>query len=556
MDFNRYFTNAELETTINEWVVAYPNLITITEIGKSYAGRPIRLLTITNQETGSDTNKPAVWIDANIHATEIAGTTTSLRLVYTLLSGYGEDADLTRLVDTSTYYVLPRVNPDGAELAMQEIPEYVRSGVRPYPYEDKQAGLHGQDVDEDGRILTMRIKDPNGDWKISTLDPRLMEKRGADEYGGEYYRLLPEGYLEDYDGYQVSVAKLHRGLDFNRNFPVAWRPENEQRGAGPYPTSEIEIKAMVDFIVNHPNINAGITYHTYSGAILRPPSIHSEDEMDANDLWVYKAIGKRGTELVGYPTISVYHEFRYHPKQVISGIFDDWMYSYRGIYAFTVEQWDIVAKAGIEDRKFIDWLRDHPHEEDVKILEWADKNAGEGYYVAWYEYDHPQLGKIELGGWNMMYTWRNPPHHFMGEESERNVPFALSLGHMLPHLEINTLDVTKVSADTYTINLIVDNSGFFPTFTSNISKKRQVARPVRVEVEAPEGVEFLNNRGKVEIGHLEGRSNKIGAIFMVASPTDNRGRLEWTVRAAEGTQLKFNVLSDRAGTISQEIILK
>ncbi len=556
MDFNRYFTNAELESTLTEWVAAFPKLIAITEIGKSYEGRPIQLLTVTNQETGPDTDKPAVWIDANIHATEIAGTTTSLRLIYTLLTGYGEDVDITRLLDTSTYYILPRVNPDGAELAMAEIPQYVRSGVRPYPYEDKQAGLHSQDVDEDGRILTMRIKDPNGDWKVSTLDPRLMEKRGADEYGGEYYRLLPEGYLEDYDGYQISVAKPHQGLDFNRNFPVSWRPENEQRGAGPYPTSEIEIKAMVDFIVDHPNINAGITYHTFSGAILRPPSTHSDDELDADDLWVYKAIGKRGTKLVGYPNISVYHDFRYHPKQVISGGFDDWMYSYRGIYAFTVEQWDIVAKAGIKDRKFIEWLRDHPHEEDVKILEWADENAGEDYYVEWYVYDHPQLGKIELGGWNMMYTWRNPPHHFMGEESERNVPFALALGHMLPHLEIKTLDVNQIGADTYTVNLVVDNSGFFPTFTSNSGKQRGVARPVRVEIEAPQDVEFLNSRDKVELGHLEGRSNKIGAIFIVASPTDNRGRLEWTVRAPAGTKLMLNILSDRAGSIYTEIELK
>jgi len=237
--------------------------------------------------------------------------------------------------------------------------------------------LHSQDIDGDGRILTMRLKDPNGDWKISSLDPRLMERRKPDELGGEYYRLLPEGYLEDYDGYQIKLAKPHQGLDFNRNFPFEWKPESDQRGAGPYPGSEVEIKAMIDFIIDHPNINTAITYHTYSGAILRPPSIKPDEELDQNDLWVYKTIGKRGSDLVGYPNVSVYHDFRYHPKQVISGVFDDWMYSHLGIFAFTVEQWDIVSKAGIEDRKFIDWLREHPHEDDQKILDWADDNIGE-----------------------------------------------------------------------------------------------------------------------------------------------------------------------------------
>jgi len=272
MEFNRYFNNDELKTAIHSWVDLYPDLLEVSQLGSSFEGKPIWLLTITNQKTGKDIDKPAIWVDANIHATEIAGTTTSMRLAYTLLSEYGNDSQITKLVDSAVYYVVPRVNPDGAELAMSEIPQYVRSGVRPYPYEDKQEGLHSQDIDKDGRILTMRIKDPHGDWKISSLDPRLMDRRKPDEQGGEYYRLLPEGYLEDYDGFQIKVAKPHRGLDFNRNFPVEWRQESEQRGAGPYPTSEKEIKAIVDFIVNHPNINSAITYHTYSCLLYTSPS--------------------------------------------------------------------------------------------------------------------------------------------------------------------------------------------------------------------------------------------------------------------------------------------
>lgn len=555
MDFNRYFNNKELEETLNDWIIAYQDLISVDVIGQSHNGRPIWLLKITNKNTGIDIEKPAVWIDANIHATEIAGTTTSMRLIYTLITEYGSNEQITKLLDSSVYYVVPRVNPDGAHLAMADIPEYVRSGVRPYPWDDKAAGVHSQDIDQDGRILTMRIPDPHGDWKISTLDDRLMEKRGIDEHGGQYYRLLPEGYIEDYDGFQIKVARPHRGLDFNRNFPVEWRPENDQRGAGPYPGSEPEIKAILDFITTHPNINAGITYHTYSGVILRPPSTHPDEDMDASDLWTYKAIGKRGTELTGYPNVSVYHDFRYHPKEVISGVFDDWLFNHLGIFSFTVEQWDIVGRAGIKDRKFIEWMRDHSHEDDLKILEWADQNVGKDAYIDWFEFEHPQLGKIEIGGWNNMYTWRNPPHHLMGEESERNVPFALTLGNMLPHLEIQTLDVEKVSDETYTINLVVDNDGFFPTYTSNQGKKRGVMREVRAEIKAPENIRFLNGQPKENLGHLEGRSNKLGQTFLQASPTDNRARSEWTIKCPAGSMIELIITSERAGSIHKEIIL-
>lgn len=556
MDFNRYFTNQELETALQEWSQAYPKLISLAELGKSYEERPIWLLTVTNQESGPDTDKPAVWIDANIHATEIAGTTTALKLIHTLLTEHGKDHDITRLLDTSVYYIVPRLNPDGAELAMDEIPQYVRSGVRPYPWDEKGEGLHSQDIDQDGRILQMRIQDPNGNWKISSLDPRLMERRGPDEHGGEYYRILPEGSLEDYDGYQIKLAKSYYGLDFNRNFPLDWRPEADQQGAGPYPASEPEIKALVDFITNHRNINAALTYHTYSGVILRPPSAHPDEEMDANDLWVYKAIAKRGSELTGYPNLSVYHDFRYHPKEITTGAFDDWVYSHLGIFAFTVELWDIVGRAGIKERKYIEWFRDHPHEEDLKILKWADENAAEGAYVDWYEYDHPQLGLIELGGWNNFYTWRNPPQHFMGEEAERNIPFALALGYMMPHLEVHTLKTTRISEGTYTLNLVVDNTGFFPSYTSNQGRKRGVMREVRIELEIPEGVKILNGKQKSVLGHLEGRSNKIGQAFITATPTDNRGRLEWTFKARKGSAIKLHILSERAGSLHREVILE
>ena len=111
-------------------------------MAESYEKRPIWLLTLTNQATGPDTEKPAVWIDANIHATEITGTTTALHLAHTLLEGYGKDERITRLLDQGVYYIVPRLNPDGAALALADKPRYIRSGVRPYPWQDKEDGLH------------------------------------------------------------------------------------------------------------------------------------------------------------------------------------------------------------------------------------------------------------------------------------------------------------------------------------------------------------------------------------------------------------------------------
>jgi len=88
MNFNHYFTNDELAGVLSGWVSEYPALAALSTLGQSYEGREIPLLTLTNQATGPDTDKPAIWIDANIHATELAGTTTALHIAHTLLISY------------------------------------------------------------------------------------------------------------------------------------------------------------------------------------------------------------------------------------------------------------------------------------------------------------------------------------------------------------------------------------------------------------------------------------------------------------------------------------
>jgi murein tripeptide amidase MpaA len=500
--------------------------------------------------------KPAVWIDANIHATEITGTTTALGIAYTLLNGAEYDPSLRQLLERTVYYIVPRVNPDGAALALASSPAYIRSGVRAYPYEEKEAGLHEQDIDGDGRILQMRIPDPNGDWKCHPEFPNLMIKREPDEYGGAYYRIFKEGLLEDFDGYQIKIPAAYQRLDFNRNFPFDWKPESDQLGAGPYPGSENEIRALMEFILAHPNINLALTYHTFSRAILRPFSTKPDADMDNADLWTFQKIGEIGERETGYRCVSTYHDFLYNPKDVTTGAFDDWMYDHLGVFTYTVELWDLPDAAGINQRKFIEWFRKHPLEDDIKIYQFVKENSGNDGYVGWYKYQHPQLGQVELGGWNSFFTWRNPPQNQLEAEVTRNIPFALALGNLLPHLEIAQLSATQVGPDTYHINLIIDNPGYLPTYTSQQGKKRKALRPVRVQLELPDGAILIDGELKLDAGHLEGRSNKIRLTAMGAnSPTDNRTRAQWVVKAPSGIELKFSINSDRAGSIYRTLLL-
>jgi len=555
MKFDHYVTNDELEKTLRRWAKKHPRLCELSQIGKSHEQRPIWLLTLSNRESGDAAEKPAVWVDGNLHATELAGTSVAMHLAHTLLNGYAKDARITRLLDTTTFYIVPRANPDGAAAALSTPPRLVRSGTRPYPFTEKDDGLHEEDIDGDGRILQMRIPDPHGDWKISSLDPRLMEKRAPDEHGGCYYRLLPEGRIKNFDGYLIHHARPLAGLDFNRNFPFEWRPEGEQSGAGPYPASEPETRALTDFVATHLNINVAITFHTFSRVILRPYSTRPDDAMEVTDLWVYKRIGEIGTRLTGYRCVSTFHDFKYHPKEITTGAFDDWMYDQFGVFAFTIELWDLPTQAGIKERKFIEWWREHPHQEDAQILHWADEHVP-GSYVDWYPFEHPQLGRVELGGWDMMYTWRNPPPALLNTEVSGQTPFILALAEMLPRLHLHTFKATPLGNGQYHLDFVVENSGFFPTCTSAQGKKKQAVRAVRVELKLPQGAELVNGKHKMELGYLEGRSADLSTTaFGASNPTSHRARAEWVIRAPSGSEIAVEALCERAGKLSASITL-
>ena len=161
----------------------------------SYEGRDVWLATVTNFETGDPEDKAALWVDGNIHATEVSPTTACMYLLNKLTTEYGNNDDVTRALDTRTYYICPRVNPDGAEWALADKPKLIRSSTRPYPYDEEPLpeGLTREDIDGDGRMLMMRVRDDNGQWKKHSDEPRLMVRRDPVEVGGEYYRILPEG---------------------------------------------------------------------------------------------------------------------------------------------------------------------------------------------------------------------------------------------------------------------------------------------------------------------------------------------------------------------------
>ena len=560
-DYSRFYRYDDLVALLRAFASEHPRYIALDTLGTSHEGRAIPVATITDTTTGAAADKPAYWVDGNIHSVELSASSACLYFVDWLMKGRDSDADIIRCLATRTIYVCPRINPDGAEWAMADRPKYVRSSTRRYPFdEDPVEGLIVEDLDGDGRVLQMRVPDPNGPWKPHPQQPRLLVRRDPlDPPGGTYYRVLPEGRIENYDGSSIGIAGVTgnaQGLDLNRNFPSNWRQEFEQLGAGPYPTSEPEVRAVVDFFTSHSNICGGTSIHTFSGVLLRPFSHAPDEKLPAEDLWTYQAVGKKGEELTGYPAMSIWHEFQYYPGEHISGAFD-WIYEHLGMYIWTIEIWNPKKEAGIDNKEWIHWFRDHPIEDDLKIYEWAQRIAPDEGHIEWKPFDHPQLGKVELGGWNRMAVFTNPPPALREKEIARFPKWLLWQALISPKLELRAVEVAPAGSDTWRIRFIVQNTGWLPSYVSKMAVKRNLLRGVLAEISLPDGARLISGRPREELGELEGWAYlHTGISFWPnKNATADRAHVDWVVHGKAGTEIRLVAWHERAGRLRTSVTL-
>jgi hypothetical protein len=271
-------------------------------------------------------------------------------------------------------------------------------------------------------------------------------------------------------------------------------------------------------------------------------------------------MGKEGEAMTGYPALSMFEDFTYYPGQTLGGSFD-WLYEHMGAFMWVVEIWDPRRAAGIETKEYIHWFRDHDSADDIKLLQWSDKELEGRGYLPWRWFDHPQLGKIEIGGWNRFHAFRNPPPERREAESARFPQWILWQALIMPKLEWRDtrLELIEESADTvsYKVRAVVENSGWLPTYVTKQAIKRKLLRGLIAELDLPAGVTLVSGKQRIEGGELEGRSSVPSPqSFSVGSnATADRAVFEWVLRAPRGSSIGIAVHHERAGRLSRQLSL-
>jgi len=561
-DFDRFLRYDEMAAWLRALAAAHPTLVTVESYGQSHLGRDLLLATVTDSRSGEHHTKPAHWIDANIHAVEVTGGVAALHIIHDLVTRFvAGDATVREALRTRTFYIAPRVNPDGVEDALADRPLFHRSSVRPWPWRDghRWPGLHPQDIDGDGRILTMRIPDVDGGWMEHPDEPRVMVPVGplGAPAGVTRYRLLAEGVIENYDGFTIDQPRDPAGLDMNRNFPAGWGVD--VLGSGDHPLSEPEILALVRAVKARPNVCGYNAFHTAGGFMLRPSSNQPDSKLPPEDVFIFKKFGEHSTPLTSYPVHSVYEDLTWDKSRVMGGAGDDWAYDHLGVYSWTTEFWDAIYRATGEHSPTDVWYVGPTPAQDLAVCKWSDTHAP-GSYVAWYSHEHPQLGTVELGGVNAMYTWTNAPSSMLKAEVAPHTDVAIYQAMASPRLEIKLAEAHSLGGDVWRVRVGVANTGWLPTDVTQHARSMKLVLPVTIEVGASGGassgaIDLVEGEARVRVGQLAGRAKYLLDGGAMSDGTPDRHLHTWLVRGRAGSTLAVTATHPRAGTATATITL-
>jgi hypothetical protein len=512
-----------------------------------------------------------VWVDGNMHASEVCGSSVALAIAEDILAiqqggneagGKPLPKHMAEAIRETLFYVVPRISPDGAE-AVLKTGRYVRSS----PVNDRANKDHAYwqsaDIDGDGLINYIRQASPDGELVElrgedgKPIDPPVMVPR-LPEDEGPYYKLYPEGHIVNFDGRRIpDPFFLSDNLyDFNRNFPYYWASEPDQVGAGPFPGSAPETRAILEFATKHPHIITWLNLHTFGGVLIRPMGDKPDHKMDPVDLAIFKQVEAWMTEHTTYPTVSGFHEFLYEPEKPLHGDITDWAYNQRGCLAYVIELWDLFKQIGMERRKpFVD-VYSQLERKDFHALAKLDREQNQGrVFKRWRKVKHPQLGEVEVGGFDGRVGIWNPPYEKIAETCATQSAAFLRVAALVPQVTLEVLRTERVGAGHTRIEMRVANRGYLGTYGLSSARKLPHVESLRLTAEGS-GVKLVApGESIVEIGHLDGWGQGLyngASIFMPWTRGNVHEKFVTLVAEGKG-RLTVKVGSCRVGYRSVEI---
>lgn len=481
-----YRDHEELSKTLKNLHTQYPQITRLTSITKTLGKKDIWVLEVGKIDKEY---QPGLAILGGVDGSYVSGPELSLRFAEEILSSSASDS-IRNLLDSVTFYIIPNVSPDATEQYFSDL-KYTRKKNSRATDDDRDGRVNEdpfEDLNKDGIITKLRVRDPNGTWIVHPDDDRVMVP--ADKKEGEKgeYILISEGIDNDKDN-KFNEDGLG-GITFNKNLPYKF--EHFKPGAGDYPVSELETKAVLDYLYERWNVFAVFIFGP-SDNLSKPQQFNkSEAEQQIvsslleSDASINSFVSKKYNEISG--------EKSQTETKIFNGGLMQWAYFHYGRLSFSTPASFIpeieVKPDSLESPK----KKKGEFNSEVNFMRWADSTLQEEYFLDWTEIQHPDFPdhQVEIGGLHP-YIRNNPPAGLMDSISRTHNEFIIWLSSQRPVIQIINIRSESIGKNVFRLEMDIYNQGYFPALTEIGIKTRWVKKP-KISLTLDQGQEIISGR--------------------------------------------------------------
>lgn len=445
-----YSNLQEQQRRIYALVKAYPQMVTVNSLVKTNGGKDICMITIG---LGKTETKPAIAVVGGVDGAHLLGTELVIGFAENLLKASNSDS-IQQLLNKTTYYLFPNMSPDAMEQYFAAL-KYERNGNATESDDDRDGKLNEDpfdDLDKNSKITQMRVESPIGDYIQHPEDPRVLIKANHSKGEKGKWLLLTEGIDNDKDG--LFNEDGAGGIAFNKN--ATYKHKTFSAGAGDYPASEKETRAIFDFLYDAFNVYAVVSFGVNN-------NLSNNDDkatMQVSNLY-NKIIGNKDAPKIGS----------------IGGDFMSWAYQHYGRYSFSTQGWWVPkAKPDTAKKEKAFTVEDAT----ANYLRWSAQQGINNHFTEWTTITHPDYPnqKVEVGGLDP-FVMMNPPYNLVADISKKHTNFLVKLAALQPEIEVTNIKTEAISNGLTRVSMDVYNKGALATH-SKFANRNYFVKKIKV----------------------------------------------------------------------------
>ena len=358
-----YHTYEEIVDELNQIHSDNKDITHIESIGKSNLKQEIYAIRISNNKQ-SDGKKPEVLYLGQIHAKEVISAEQALGVIHKLVDNYGDDEYVTSLVDSREIWVVPCVNPDGADIVAKEITAYGDSDQR----KNVKVTGHPEDYSIEPNLGVDLNRNFSSGWRLSRFKNKI----------NRFIKKFKSNWDDSY---------FQRILGLDNESIGASDDASDSDYSGKTPFSEPETQALKNFAEKH-KFSTFASFHSYDNLIMYLPGYKTIPESEQSIL------REIANEMRNRQKHEQYHVVQFRDLENVTGSFEDWLYDKFGTKAFVFE----IGKGFYGPGNFRDF---NPPENDISY--YVENNIDAALYLA--EIAETKNDKIQIPLERLLF-WR------------------------------------------------------------------------------------------------------------------------------------------------------